>query len=90
MSQLQQTVKMPVSPLLLKQCEAIIEGELENLQKLFRALEVIKQRKLYKRQYEDFTSYCQNRWKISGALDLQGELTFNFKTKDENELSKIS
>jgi len=90
MSQLQQTVKMPVSPLLLKQCEAIIEGELENLQKLFRALEVIEQRKLYKGQYEDFTSYCQNRWKISGALDLQGELTFNFKTKDENELSKIS
>ena len=81
---------MPISPLLLKQCEVIIEGELENLQKLFRALEVIEQSKLYKGQYEDFTSYCQKRWKISGALDLQGELIFNFKTKDEHELPEIS
>lgn len=85
-----QTLKTLASPLLLKQCEAIIEDELENLQKLFRALEVIEQRKLYKGQYEDFTSYCQNRWKISGALDFQGELTFNFKIKDEHELHKIS
>ncbi len=85
-----QTAKMHVSPLLLKQCEAIIEGELENLQKLFRALEVIEQSKLYKGQYEDFISYCQKRWHISGALDFQGELTFNLKTKDEHELPKIS
>ena len=80
MSQLQ-TVKVPVSPLLLKQCEAIIEGELENLQKLFRALEVIEQRELYKGQYEDFISYCQNRWKMSEALDLQGKLNFKKRMK---------
>ena len=75
------TVKAPVSPLLLKQCEAIIEDELKNLQKLFRALEVIEQKELYKGQYEDFISYCQNRWKMSDTLDLQGEL--NFEKKDE-------
>ncbi|MEA2047279.1 MAG: hypothetical protein U9O64_02395 [Campylobacterota bacterium] len=81
MSQVQ-NIKRPISPLLLKQCEAIIEGELENLQKLFRALEVIEQRELYKGKYGNFSSYCHKRWNISGALDLQGELTLNLKTKD--------
>ena len=89
MSQLQ-SMKMPVSPLLLNQCEAIIEGELENLKKLFRALEVIEQSELYRGKYGDFASYCQDRWKMSGALDIQGELIFNFTTQDENELPKIS
>ncbi len=85
-----QHLKTTASPLLLKQCEAIIEDELKDLQKLFRALEVIEQRRLYKGQYEDFASYCQKRWNISGALDFQGESTLNFKIKDEHELPKIS
>ncbi len=85
-----QHLKTTASPLLLKQCEAIIEDELKDLQKLFRALEVIEQTKLYKGQYEDFASYCQNRWKMSGAPNLQEGLTINFKTKDEHELPEIS
>lgn len=89
MSQLQ-NVKISDSPLLLTQCEAIIEGELENLKKLFRALELIEESELYKEKYKNFALYCQHRWKMSGALDMQGELTFNFKTKDNNELPKIS
>jgi len=78
------------SPLLLKQCEAIVEGELENLQKLFRALELIQEQELYKDQYEDFMSYYQSRWNINGALELQGEHIFKFKIKDKNELPKLS
>ncbi len=75
-------MKMPVSPLLLKQCEAIIEGELENFKKLTRALEVIEQMELYTEQYDDFKSYCHDRWKTIGELGTQGKLTLNFKTKD--------
>ncbi len=81
MSQLQ-NMKMPVSPMLLKQCEAIIEGELENLKKLFRALEVIEQMELYTEQYDDFESYCQDRWKTVGDLGCQGNLALNLITKD--------
>ena len=81
MSELQR-MNMPVSPLLLKQCEAIIEGELENLKKLTRALEVIEQMELYTEQYDDFKSYCQDRWKTVGDLDCQGKLTLNLTTKD--------
>ena len=81
MSQLQ-NIKMPVSPLLLKQCEAIIEGELKNLKKLSRALEVIEQMELYTEQYDDFKSYCQDRWKTVGDLGCQGKLTLNLITKD--------
>ena len=82
MSQLQ-NMKMPVSPLLLKQCEAIIEGELENMKKLFRALEVIEKMELYTEQYDDFDTYCQDRWKTVGDLDYQGNLTLNFINKGQ-------
>lgn len=75
-------VTIPVSPLLLKQCEAIIDGELENLNKFIRALEVIEQMELYKEQYDDFTSYCQNRWKMVIDQNKQDQLTFNLITKD--------
>ena len=81
MSELQR-IKLPVSPLLLKQCESIIEGELENLKKLARALEVIEQMELYTEQYDDFESYCQDRWKTVGDLGSQGKLTLNLITKD--------
>jgi len=73
---------MPVSPLLLKQCEAIIEGELENLKKLTRAFEVIEQMELYSEQYDDFESCCRDRWKTVENLDSQGRLTLNLTTKD--------
>ena len=75
-------MNMPVSPLLLKQCEAIIEGELENLKKLTRAFEVIEQMELYSEQYDDFESYCRDRWKTVENLDGQGRLTLNLTTKD--------
>ena len=81
MSELQR-MNMPTSPLLLKQCEAIIEGEMENLKKLARALEVIEQMELYTDQYDDFKSYCKDRWKTVGDLGCQGELTLNLITKD--------
>lgn len=68
--------------MLLKQCEAIIEGELENLKKLSRALEVIEQMELYAEQYDNFESYCQDRWKTVGDLVSQGNLTLNLITKD--------
>jgi len=73
MSQLQR-MKFSVSPLLLKQCEAIIEEELENVKKLVRALEVIDQMKLYSQHYDDFESYCQERWKTTQDLEYQGKL----------------
>jgi len=75
-------VTIPVSPLLLKQCEAIIDGELENLNKFIRALEVIEQMELYKEQYSDFTTYCQARWKMVIDQNKQDQLTFNLITKD--------
>ena len=81
---------MPLSPLLLKQCEAIIEGELENLKKLARALEVIEQMELYAEQYDDFKSYCRDRWKTIDALGKQGKLILNLTTKDNHELPKFS
>ena len=77
-----QNMKMPVSPLLLKQCEAIVEGELKNLQKLFRALEVIEQMELYTEQYDNFDSYYRNRWKTIEDLACRGKLTLNLITKE--------
>lgn len=60
----------------------LIAGEMENLKKLARALEVIEQMELYTEQYDDFKSYCQDRWKTVGDLGYQGELTLNIITKD--------
>jgi len=77
-----QKMSMPVSPLLLKQCEAIIEEELENLKKLVRALEVVEQMELYTEQHEDFESYCQHRWKTIEDLGYQGKLIGNLIKKD--------
>ena len=77
-----QRMNLPTSPLLLKQCEAIIEAEMENLKKLSRALEVIEQMELYREQYDDFKSYCQDRWKTVEDLGFQGKLTRNLITKD--------
>ncbi len=81
MSELQR-MNLPNSPLLLKQCEAIIEEELENLKKLVRALEVIEQMELYKEKYSDFESYCKDRWKMIEYLDCQRKLTRNLTTKE--------
>jgi len=53
-----------------------------SLKKLARALEVIEQMELYTEQYDDFESYCQDRWKTVGDLDCQGKLTLNLITKD--------
>jgi len=77
-----QSINMPVSPLALQQCEAIIEEELENMKKLIRALEVIKQMELYTDRYDDFESYCKDRWQRVANLDCQGKLTLNLTTKD--------
>jgi hypothetical protein len=85
-----ENISTPPSHIVLKQCEAIIQEELKSLNKLVRALEVIEQMKLYTEQYDDFESYCKDRWKTIGDLDNQGNLTFNLIKKDENELPKIS
>ena len=71
--------KALVSPLILKQCESIIEGELANLKNLVRAFEVIKEMELYSDEYNDFQSYYTSRWKTIINLDTQGELTLNIK-----------
>lgn len=71
------------SSIILRQCEAIIEEELKSLTKLARALEVIEQMKLYTEQYDDFESYCKNRWKTIEGLDNQGSLKFNLIKKDK-------
>lgn len=73
---------MPASPLLLQQCEAIIEEELENMKKLVRALEVIRHMELYTDQYDDFESYCKDRWQRGLTLDCQGKSTLNLTIKD--------
>ena len=77
-----QSINMSASPLVLQQCEAIIEEELENMKKLIRALEVIKQMELYIDQYDDFESYCKNRWQKVITLDCRDKLTLNLITKD--------
>ena len=77
-----QSKDMSVSPLVLQQCEAIIEEELENMKKLIRALDVIKHMELYTDKYDDFESYWQDRWQRVSNLDCQGKLTLNIIKKD--------
>ncbi|HHD77750.1 MAG TPA: hypothetical protein ENK93_03035 [Campylobacteraceae bacterium] len=72
-----------VSPLVLKQCEAIIEKELENLQKLYRALVVIEEMELYKEQFEDFTAYCHERWGIPDSVIEKTEQIINLTRKEK-------
>jgi len=85
-----ENIRTPPSHIVLKQCEAIIEEELKSLNKLARALEIIEQMELFPEQYDDFQSYCKDRWKMIEGLDKQGSLTFKLIKKDKNELSKIS
>jgi len=66
----------------LQQCEAIIYDELKNLQKLYKAFEVIQEMELYKQEYKDFLSYCTERWNISTPQVLQNDLKLNFTKKD--------
>lgn len=66
----------------LQQCEAIIKDEMQNLQKLYRAFEVIQEMELYKQGYEDFSTYCQKRWNINTSQVLQNNLMLNFTKKD--------
>jgi len=54
--------EQPVPSLLLRQCESIIDGELDHLRRVFRALELIETQELYREKYEDFTAYCLARW----------------------------
>ncbi len=75
--------KVSSSPLLLKQCEAIIDDELENLQKLFKALEVIEEMRLYESVCNDFESYCKRRWKTIDRLTEEGRFCINPIIKKE-------
>jgi hypothetical protein len=54
--------------LLLEQCEAIIDEGLQTLEKVERALAIIKKMKLYKNRFETYESYSANRWKIDMKL----------------------
>ncbi len=67
----------------LQQCEAIISDEMQNLQKLYKAFEVIQEMELYKQGYEDFSSYCVERWNINTTQVLQNNLMLNFTKKDK-------
>jgi hypothetical protein len=59
---------MSKNPLLLEQCECIIEEGLKNLSKVERALEIIEQMHLYESNYDDLKSYCQHKWEIQNKL----------------------
>ena len=48
--------------LLLDQCEAIIVEGLKNLEKVERALAIIEQMQLYKKDFETLNSYHRERW----------------------------
>jgi hypothetical protein len=63
-----QELKDHISPLLLEQCEAVIEQELQNFEKLSRALALIKEQALYKEEYQDFNDYCNKRWSIPDCI----------------------
>lgn len=76
-----QNINSTTSPLLLKQCETIIEGELENFRKLIRVFEIIEEMELYTEQYDDFKSYCTNRWKTVEELDFLSKETINLNNK---------
>ncbi len=66
----------------LQQCEAIIYDEIQNLQKLYKAFEVIQEMELYKQGYENFSSYCTERWNINTTQVLENNLMLNFTKKD--------
>ena len=68
--------------LVLQQCEAIIYDEMKNLQKLYRAFEVIQEMELYKQGYKDFSSYCTERWNINTTQVLQNNVMLNSTKKD--------
>lgn len=64
---------------LLTQCEAVIREGLESIQKVDRALSIINNLKLYKQEYKDFETYCQENWHMKNSY------THLYFKKDKNE-----
>ena len=58
-------VKSPIGKRSLKECEAIIESGIHAHVDAWLALKEIHDRKLYRPGFEDFKSYCLDRWGYS-------------------------
>jgi hypothetical protein len=50
----------------LAQCEEVIERGLDSFIEVGNALLVIREERLYRSDYDDFETYCEERWEISG------------------------
>lgn len=67
----------------LEECEQIIERGLHTFMEVGSALLRIRDDRLYRNEYRDFETYCQNRWSMSrprayelmGAADIVGRLS---------------
>src|SRR5438046_809716 len=46
----------------LNRCEAIISKGWETFVEVGRALSIIRDRQLYRKEYRNFAAYCQQRW----------------------------
>jgi hypothetical protein len=50
----------------LAQCEEVIERGLDSFIEVGNALLIIREERLYRNDYDDFETYCAERWEMSG------------------------
>ena len=50
--------------IILYQCEGVISNGLDSISRIARALEIIKNMKLYENEYTCFENYCEDKFKL--------------------------
>ena len=50
--------------IILYQCEGVISGGLDSISRIAKALEIIKNMKLYQNEYTCFENYCEDKFQL--------------------------